>query len=151
MSRRGTTRKHRSQWQVQPELGAIERAKHDLIHMPFSSWCFSYVAGRGADDSHRKSCGCTGLPRIECDFIFLTNRVHCKSWIDHIEHCRPRAPGDCSRSLFGSRNRVLGSICPGHVSRVSEIRGEGDFFRADQEVTVTLVPKVVQARRKQDT
>ena len=61
--------------------------------------------------------------------MFLTNCVHCKSWIDHIEHCRPRAPGDGSRSLFGSSNRVLGSICPGHFSRVSEIRGEDALAR----------------------
>ena len=53
----------------------------------------------------------------------------CKSWIDHIEHGRPRAPGDGSRSLFDSRNRVLGSICPGHFSCVSEIRGEDALAR----------------------
>ena len=97
--------------------------------MPFRSWCFSYVAGRGADDSHRKACGYTGLPRIECDFMFATNRVPTKSWMDHIEHCRLRAPGDGSRSLSGSRNRVLGSICSGHFSRVSEIRGEDYLAR----------------------
>ena len=34
------------------EPGAIERTRHDLIHMPFRSWCFSGVAGRGVDDPH---------------------------------------------------------------------------------------------------
>ena len=58
------------------EPGAAERARHELMHMPYRSWCFSCVAGRGADDAHRKSDGYTGPPRVECDFMFLSSRVH---------------------------------------------------------------------------
>ena len=56
--------------------GAAEQARHELTHMPYRSWCFSCVAGRGADDAHRKSDGYTGAPRAECDFMFLSSRVH---------------------------------------------------------------------------
>ena len=52
------------------EPGAAERARHELTHMPYRSWCFTYVAGRGVDDAHRKSDGHTGPPRVECDFMF---------------------------------------------------------------------------------
>ena len=58
------------------ELGAAERARHELTHMPYRSWCFSCVAGGGADDAHRKSDGYTGPRRVECDFMFLSIRVH---------------------------------------------------------------------------
>ena len=58
------------------EPGAAERARHELTHMPYRSWCFSCVASRGADDAHRKSDGYTGPPRVECDFMFLSSRVH---------------------------------------------------------------------------
>ena len=29
------------------EPGADERSRHELTHMPYRSWCFSCVAGRG--------------------------------------------------------------------------------------------------------
>ena len=58
------------------EPGAGERRRHELTHMPHRSWCFSRVAGRGADDPHRKSDGYSGPPRVECDFMFLSSRVH---------------------------------------------------------------------------
>ena len=58
------------------EPGAVERSWHELEHMPYRSWCLSCVAGRGADDPHRKSDCYTGPPRVECDFMFLTSRVH---------------------------------------------------------------------------
>ena len=37
------------------EPEAVERSRHELTHMPYRSLCFSCVAGRGADDPHRKS------------------------------------------------------------------------------------------------
>ena len=58
------------------EPGAAERARHELTHMPYRSWCNSCVGGRGADDAHRKSDGYTGPPRVECGFMFLSSRVH---------------------------------------------------------------------------
>ena len=62
------------------ELGAVERSSmHELTNMPHRSWRFSCVAGREADHLHRKSDGCSGLPRVECDFMFLSNRVHLAS------------------------------------------------------------------------
>ena len=82
------------------EPGAVERTRHDFTHMQYRSWCFSCVAGRGADDPHRKASGCTGPPRVECDFMFFTSRVHLvKSWTEYIQHGRPREPGDGGRSL----------------------------------------------------
>ena len=44
--------------------------------MPYRSWCFSCVAGRGADDPHRKSDGHSRPPRVGCDFVFLSSCVH---------------------------------------------------------------------------
>ena len=35
------------------EPGAAERARHELTHMPYRSWCFSCVAGRGASSQVR--------------------------------------------------------------------------------------------------
>ena len=29
------------------EPGAVERSRHEMTHMPYRSWCFSCVAGRG--------------------------------------------------------------------------------------------------------
>ena len=39
------------------EPGAVDRSRHELTHMPYRSWCFSCVAGRGANDPQRKSDG----------------------------------------------------------------------------------------------
>ena len=61
------------------ELGDVERSRHELTHMPYRSWCCSCVAGRGADDPHRKSDRYSGPPRLECDFMFLSSRVHLSS------------------------------------------------------------------------
>ena len=61
------------------EPGAVERSRHDMTHMPYRSWCFSCVAGRGADDPRHKSDVCSGLPRVECDFMFLSSLVHLAS------------------------------------------------------------------------
>ena len=61
------------------ECGTVERAKHELTHMPFRSWCFSCVAGRGSDDPHRKTDSYSGLPRVECDFMFLSSRIQLAS------------------------------------------------------------------------
>ena len=60
------------------EPGAVERSWHELTHMLQKElvWWFSCVAGRGADDPHRKSDGSTVPPRVECDFTLLTIRVH---------------------------------------------------------------------------
>ena len=66
----GRTQKRTCHWQCR------ERARHELTHMPYRSWCFSCVAGRGADEAHRKSDGYTGPPRVECVFMFLSSRVH---------------------------------------------------------------------------
>ena len=64
---------------TQKEPSAVERPRHELTHMPCRSWCFSCVAGRGAGDPHRKSDGNSGPPRVECDFMFLSSRVHLAS------------------------------------------------------------------------
>ena len=61
------------------ELGAVERSKHELTHVPYRSWCFSCAAGGGANDPHRKADGHSGPARVECDFIFLSSRVHLAS------------------------------------------------------------------------
>ena len=61
------------------ESGAAGRSGHELTHMPYESWRFSCVAGRGVDDPHRKSDGFSGPPRVECDFMFLSSRVHLAS------------------------------------------------------------------------
>ena len=44
------------------EIGAVERSRHELTHMPYRNWCFSCVGGRGADKPHRKSEGYSGHP-----------------------------------------------------------------------------------------
>ena len=58
------------------EHGAVERSRHELTQLPYRNWCFSFVAGRGADDPHRQSDSYGGPPRVECDFMFLSSRVH---------------------------------------------------------------------------
>ena len=57
-------------------LGTVATSDHETPLTPYRSWCFSCVAGRGADDAHRKSGGYTGPPRVECDFMFLSSRAH---------------------------------------------------------------------------
>ena len=58
------------------EPGAVERSRHELTQMPYRNWCFSCVAGRVVDDLHRMSDSCSGPPTVECDFLFLSSRVH---------------------------------------------------------------------------
>ena len=89
------------------ESGASERARHELTRMPFRNWCCSCVAGRGADDAHRKSDGYTGPPRVECDFMFLSSRVHLvNGGSSHREGC----------------GRDVGAMLLGHVGRVETIK-----------------------------
>ena len=58
------------------EPGAVEQSRHELTHMPHVSWCFSCVAGRGADEPHRKSHGHSG-PTCE-------SRASREPWVHHL-------------------------------------------------------------------
>ena len=58
------------------EPGAAERARHELTHMPFEVGASAASQVEERTDAHRKSDGYTGPPRVECDFMFLSSRVH---------------------------------------------------------------------------
>ena len=47
--------------------GGVKRPRHERTHVAHMDRCSSCVAGRGADDSHRKSGSHNGSPREECD------------------------------------------------------------------------------------
>ena len=123
---------------VPKEPNAAERSRHELTHMPFRSWCFSSVAGRGTDDPHRKSEGHTGPPRIECDFLFLLSPVHLTNPTMTMFQTLDREPGDsivtsfCPQiwrmltgELFGPRARVRNLLRCVRPTRNLETPGSG--------------------------
>ena len=130
------------------EPGAVERASQELTHMPYRSWCFSCVSGRKADDAHRKSDGYTGPPRVECDFMFLSSRVHLVN---------PRL------TIFNMMDRESQSMAAAlTVKAASETlvrffldmldawgRSDVKVVLRSDEVTLTLILREVQARRQQ--
>ena len=124
------------------EPGAAERARHELTHMPYGSWCFSCVAGRGADDAHHNSDGYTGPPRVECDFMFLLLTIF--NMMDRESQLMAAALTEkaASETLVRFFQAML------------DAWGRSDvkvLLRSDQEVTLTLILREVQARRQQRT
>jgi hypothetical protein len=51
-----------------------ERALHELTHLPFRPWCADCVAGKAADDPHRRLVRepDVGPPRVSVDYGFVT-------------------------------------------------------------------------------
>ena len=133
------------------EPGAVERSRHELTHMPYRSWCFSCVAGRGADYPHRKSGGCSGPPRVECDFMFLSNRVHRASpgltIFDMIDReSRSMAAALSVKAACDLLVRFFLAMLDAWGRSVAKV-----LLRSNQEVTETLILREVQARRQQRT
>ena len=117
--------------------GDFERSRHELTHMPYRSWCFSCVAGRGADDPHRKSDGYSGPSRVECDFVFLSNRVHLASPGLTIFHMIGRESQSMAASL---RVKAASGLLVRFFLALLDAWGRSDakvLLRSDQEVTLT--------------
>ena len=128
------------------EPGAADRARHELTHMPYRSWCFSCVAGRGADDAHRKSDGHTGPPRVECDFMFLSSRMHLTIFNMMDRESQSMAAALTVKAASETLVRFFLAML--------DAWGRSDvkvLLRSDQEVTLTLILREVQARRQQRT
>ena len=51
-----------------------ERAVHELTHLPFRPWCADCVAGKAADDPHRRLARAVdeGPPKVSVDYGFVT-------------------------------------------------------------------------------
>ena len=52
-----------------------ERARHELTHLPFRSWCADCVSGRAPDDPHRRLVRAkTGVevPKVSVDYGFIS-------------------------------------------------------------------------------
>jgi hypothetical protein len=54
-----------------------ERARHDLTHLPFRPWCADCVAGRAADDPHRRAAReeDDGPTKVSVDYGFISEKV----------------------------------------------------------------------------
>jgi hypothetical protein len=54
-----------------------ERARHDLTHLPFRPWCADCVAGRAADDPHRRVVrdDDDGPTKVSVDYGFFSEKV----------------------------------------------------------------------------
>ena len=131
------------------EPRAAERARHELTHMPYRSWCFSCVAGRGADDAHRKSDNYTGPPRVECDFMFLSSRVHLVNPRLTIFNMMDRESQSMAAALTV---KAASETLVRFFLAMLDAWGRSDvkvLLRSDQEVTLTLILREVQARRQQ--
>ena len=65
------------------EPGVVKRPRHERTRAAHMDPCSSCVAGRGTDDSHRKSDSYSGSQRMECDCMPLSSRVQLASpwWI----------------------------------------------------------------------
>ena len=87
------------------EPGAAERARHELTHMPYRSWCFSCVAGRGADDVHRKSDGYTGTSKNGMRFhVSVEPGASREPRADHLQHDGQGKPvNGCSSHCEGCK------------------------------------------------
>ena len=53
-----------------------ERARHELLHVPFRPWCEHCVKGKAADDPHpqrapSESGGDDGVPKVSIDYGFI--------------------------------------------------------------------------------
>ena len=119
--------------------------------MPYRSWCFSCVAGRGADDAYRKSDGHTGPPRVECDFMFLSSRVHLVNPGLTIFNMIDRESQSMAAALTV---KAAGETLVRFFLAILDAWGRSDvkvLLRSDQEVTLTLILREVQARRQQRT
>ena len=53
---------------------ARARALHDLLHMPFRTWCYDCLQGQGKDRYHLRIQDESGVPRIAIDYMFLIER-----------------------------------------------------------------------------
>ena len=53
---------------------ARQRALHDLLHMPFRTWCYDCLQGQGKDRYHLRLEDEGGVPRIAMDYMFLTEK-----------------------------------------------------------------------------
>ena len=112
--------------------------EHELTHMPYRSWCFGCVAGRGADDPHRKEARHTG---------FLRSRVHLVNpdlttfnMIDR--ESQALAAALCVKAASDLVVRLFLAILDAWGR--SEIKV---VLCADQEVTVTLGEELARRRR----
>ena len=119
--------------------------------MPYRNWCISCVAGRGADDPHRKSDSYSGQPRVKCDFMLLSSRLHLT------------IPGSTIFNMIDWESQSMAAAVT--VKAASDILvrfflamldawGRSDvkvLLRSDQEVTLCLILREVQARRQQRT
>ena len=56
------------------EPTAREKALHDLLHMPFQTWCYDCLQGQGKDRYHLRLEEEDGVARIAMDYMFLTER-----------------------------------------------------------------------------
>ena len=131
------------------ELPSVEGTDAEAnVPMAVTSWCPSCAAGRAAVDPHRKSDGYTGPSRVECDFTFLTCRVHLVNPGLTIFNMLDRE----SQSMVAALNVKAAN---GPLVRVFlamlDAWGRSDdkvLPRSDQEVTLTLIVREVQARRQ---
>ncbi len=48
-----------------------EIEEHEITHLPYRSWCWACVRGRGKAAPHRRGREPGGLPEVHVDFTFL--------------------------------------------------------------------------------
>ena len=48
-----------------------EREQHEMTHLPFRSWCWKCVFGRGKEMPHRRNKDEKVMPEVHLDFMFL--------------------------------------------------------------------------------
>ena len=53
---------------------ARERALHDLLHMPFRTWCYDCLQGQGKDLYHLRLDDESGVPIIAMDYTFVDGK-----------------------------------------------------------------------------
>ena len=112
--------------------------EHDLTHMPYRSWCFGCVAGRGADDPHRKEARYTGSFRSR---VHLVNPDLTTFYMIDRES-QALAAALCVKAASDLVVRLFLAILDAWGR--SEIKV---VLCADQEVTVTLREELARRRR----
>ena len=104
-----------------------------------------------ADDPHRKSDGYSGPPRVECDFMFLSSRLHLASAGLSIFNTIDRESQSMAAAVsVKTTNNLLVRFFPAVLGawRRSDVKV---LSRSHQEVTLTLILREVQASRLQRT
>ena len=130
-----------------------EKAKHELTHWPYRSWCGWCVQSRGHDDHHKRSDAeraALAKPMLQIDYFFMRTvfEKEILTCISGIE----RKSGACIASAVpvkGDNDFVVGLLC--QALEKWGMNNSELIIQNDQEDAITAVSRSVAKRRVSNT